>query len=79
MAAVNLFMELEVKKLLFDASQAGNDIRSFTEGCSLDDYSPDRLVRAAVERKFEIIGEALNRLTKLSPDTAGRIRNIPKP
>jgi uncharacterized protein with HEPN domain len=31
------------------------------------------MVRAAVERQFEIIGEALGQLAKLDPETAGRI------
>ena len=31
------------------------------------------MVRAAVERQFEIIGEALGQLAKLEPETAGRI------
>jgi uncharacterized protein with HEPN domain len=35
-----------------------------------------RLVRAAVERQFEIIGEALNQLSKVSPDLARRVPKI---
>jgi hypothetical protein len=33
-------------------------------------------VQAAVERKFEIAGEALNRLSKLRPDVAARISDL---
>ena len=31
------------------------------------------MVRAAVERQFEIIGEALGQLAKVDPEAAGRI------
>lgn len=44
-----------------------------TAGKSLDDYSHDRLLRQAVERNFEIIGEAVRRLAQNDPDTASRI------
>jgi hypothetical protein len=34
------------------------------------------MVRAAVERQFEIIGEALGQLARLEPETAGRIGDL---
>ncbi len=34
------------------------------------------LVRAAVERQFEIIGEALNQLSKVSPELARQVPNL---
>ena len=43
-------------------------------GKSFKDYSADELLRSGVERKFEIIGEALNRISKLAPDVLSRIR-----
>ena len=39
----------------------------------LTQFKQDRLLRQAVERNFEIIGEALRRLEKDDPDTAARI------
>ena len=44
-----------------------------TRNKSVDDYRGDRLLRQAVERSFEIIGEAVDRLAKLDPDIAARI------
>ena len=36
------------------------------------------LVQAAVERKFEVIGEALNQLAKLDPSLAAQIADLPQ-
>jgi uncharacterized protein with HEPN domain len=54
----------EAKKLLYDMQQAAMAIAEFTAGKTLDDYRTDRMLRSAVERQFEIIGEALAQLTK---------------
>ena len=39
-------------------------------------YSESEVVRSAVERKFEIIGEALAQLAKREPEIANRIPNF---
>jgi uncharacterized protein with HEPN domain len=39
-------------------------------------YTRNALVRAAVERQFEIIGEALNQLSKVSPELARQVPNL---
>lgn len=52
-------MRLEAKKYLYDIRQAAGEVAEFTTGKQFSDYERDPMLRAAVERKFEIIGEAL--------------------
>ena len=66
-------MPREPKAYLHDMRQAASLIAEFTEGLDFDAYAADAMVRAAVERQFEIIGEALGQLAKLDPEIAGRI------
>jgi uncharacterized protein with HEPN domain len=66
-------MRLESKKYLYDALQAGRNIRVFCEGKTLADYQADRQLRSATERQFEIIGEALRKLSSEDAATVTRI------
>jgi uncharacterized protein with HEPN domain len=66
-------MQLESKKYLFDIKQAAGLLADFTRGKTFADYQGDQLLKSAVERQFEIIGEALARLARLDPETASRI------
>jgi uncharacterized protein with HEPN domain len=57
----------DVRKYLFDMKEAGDLVGNFTAGKTLEDYLGDPMLRAAVERQFEIIGEALNQATQVDP------------
>lgn len=63
----------EVLTHLFDVAQACELLERFTAGKRFEDYAVDPLLRSAVERQFEIAGEALNRALRLDPDLARRI------
>ena len=67
----------EAKKLLFDLRMACAAIQSFAVGKNFAAYQADDQVRSAIERKFEIIGEALSRLNRQAPEVARNISNVP--
>lgn len=66
-------MPRDARAYLYDMRQASALIAEFTAGLDFDAYVADAKVRSAVERQFEIIGEALGQLAKLDPEAASRI------
>ena len=56
------------KVCLHDAVSACELIEQFTDGITLAEYLKDLKTKSAVERQFEILGEALNRIKKLDPE-----------
>ena len=65
-----------MKKRLFDALEASRAIQEFTLGLDFESFKRNDMVRAAVERKFEVTGEALNRAMEADPAIASQIPDI---
>lgn len=69
-------MRRDPRAFLWDVQESATAIAEFTGGKTLDDYLADRMLRSAVERQFEIIGEALSQLSKIVPEIARRIPEL---
>ncbi|HEY9871742.1 MAG TPA: HepT-like ribonuclease domain-containing protein [Candidatus Obscuribacterales bacterium] len=65
-------MRPEARKFLYDIQQAVELLHQFRRGKTFDDYSGDAMFRSAVERQFEIIGEALSQLAKVDLECASQ-------
>lgn len=63
---------------LWDARRAAERVATFTAGLQYDQYLASEITRAAVERQFEIIGEALVCLRRVAPEVAASIPDLPK-
>ena len=66
-------MRLEARKYLHDIARASDLVAEFVAGAGIDDYAENAMLRAAVEREFEIIGEALAGLARLDEDLVSGI------
>lgn len=66
-------MPHDPRKSLEDMRRAAEFLLKITAGRTLEDYRADEVLRSVVERKFEIIGEALSRLQKLDPVLAAQV------
>jgi uncharacterized protein with HEPN domain len=67
-------MKDEVREHLEDILREASDIKEFTSGIIFEQYSKNRLLKAGVERKLEIIGEALNRIKSIDEYSLEKIR-----
>ncbi len=69
-------MRRDARAYLWDIQKAADAILKFIAGLDAAAYAETEVVHSAVERKFEIIGEALGQLAKLDPVLAQRIPDI---
>jgi len=61
------------RAFLWDMQAAAQAIQRFLDNMDAEAYAHNEMVQAAVERKFEIIGEALGQLAKTDASLAARI------
>lgn len=66
-------MQHDPRSFLWDAREAAAAAARFIGGRTREHYLTDQLLRSAVERQCEILGEALNRLRRSAPEIASRI------
>jgi uncharacterized protein with HEPN domain len=67
--------QLDIRKYLFDINESCELLLQFTAGKTFSDYSTNPMLRSAVERQFEIIGEALIQALRLDQSLSTRISN----
>lgn len=59
-------MKLEIGKFLYDIKESIESIENYLgEKRDFNIYIADKMLRRAIEREFEIIGEAMNRIEKI--------------
>jgi len=66
-------MRREPLAYLWDVREAAGRISEFVHGLQFEQFHSNTLVRSAVERQFEIVGEALSQLSKVEPSLASRV------
>lgn len=69
-------MSRDPRTYLWHILSASDAIASFIKGLDADRYAASELVNSAVERKFEIIGEALGQLSRINPTLAARVPDV---
>lgn len=69
-------MRPEAKKFLWDARTAATRVAAFVAEKNLESYLGDDLLRSAVERQLEIVGEACNQVSRVDAETGARIPEL---
>ena len=68
-------MDDRVIEWLQDIVEQARAVEAFTAGLTFQAYTRDAKTQAAVERKFEIMGEALNRIRRVDESLLDQIRD----
>jgi len=71
-------MPHEIKKYLFDIQQAIEQIETFLKDKTYEHFIVESILQSAVERQFEIIGEALYRIRKIDETYLSKIADAHK-
>jgi uncharacterized protein with HEPN domain len=71
-------MRHDPRKYLWDARRAVDLVVEFIADADRTEYRDNLFLRSAVERQFEIIGEALHQLSRRDQELASRIPDLPR-
>lgn len=71
-------MPHNIKKYLYDIQQAIGQIETFLKGKTYEHFANESVLQSAVERQFEIIGEALYRIRKIDEASLSKISDANK-
>lgn len=71
-------MPRDPRAYLWHARRAAGLVADFVADRSWADYEADPMLRSAVERQFEIVGEALSQLGRAAPDLAAGVPDLPR-
>ena len=69
-------MRRRPKVYLWEAEQAAGHVLDFTTSRTLDDMTGDLMLRSAVERQLQNMGEALAQLSRDFPTIAGQLSDL---
>lgn len=69
-------MQRDARVWLADAVAAAHAVFVFCADRTLASYRADLMLRSAVERQLEILGESLGQLARASPDLGARIPDL---
>lgn len=71
-------MRPEAGAHLWDAAEAARLVHEFSRGTTGADFGSDLVIRSAVERQLEVLGESLRRLRSVDADTGARVPGLDK-
>ncbi|GAA1627764.1 DUF86 domain-containing protein [Brevibacterium sanguinis] len=71
-------MRPEAGAHLWDAADSATNVRDFVDGRTETEFNSDLVLRSAIERQLEILGEALNRLRRDDRETSERVPGLEK-
>jgi uncharacterized protein with HEPN domain len=69
-------MSRDPRCFLWDALRATESVQTFLRGKTCEAFVEDDLVRSAVERQLQIIGEALSQLARIDPRIASNVAEL---
>lgn len=71
-------MQPEAGAHLWDAAEAARLVQEFSEARTEAEFNSDLVLRSAIERQLEVLGEALKRLRRDDADTAAKVSDLDK-